>query len=248
MAQYVENSLVYYLVIHKNDYHLLSAIRHWSTIKLAYDNDEIWIKDFDYAQINSTEIKSIPQKTIYYSKEGKLYLINSLLPEKNVPSLLWTAINRAISVTLPKYNFNYFGIQEKIEISLIPSSQEVDATVSLVSLKNIHEYLKTAPQIRLTNKTWVLINSQFALIMGTPLLPISGNDYWEFNEFLIPAGYQFNFPILSKELANTIIDSDNSIILWSTENEYQLIPQSNFRPLSLSSFRNTLKENNIKIS
>lgn len=239
MAQDITDPVNYYLQIERTHQNDLAAIRHWSNLKIAFDETHIWVRDFDHVQMNAFEVKSIPYKNVYYSKNGKLFLLNSLLPDRNIPSLLWTPIERALPVELPSFNHNFFGIHEKIAINLVPSAKETDAFALVADISLLHQYISTAAAIRLKSLSWVKVGSSQALILGRPLLPVSGKVLWQMNNFLIPAGYAFELAILAEPLANLLNPERNCWIIWDTDNTYSLIRKKDFQPLSLSSFRIT---------
>lgn len=236
MAKDAANNLSYYLAISEDKINHLGAIRKWNNLKAAFDKGLIWIKDFDYAQINSVEVKSIPEKQIFYERQGRLFLLNSLLPECIVPSLLWTSIERALPVKLPSFNHNYFGLKQEVAVRLVPSDHEIKTVASIVKIQALKAYLETAPEVRLRPLKWVLLNSDRALILGSPQLPVSGEVFWQQGRFLIPAGFNFDLVLLADELANRIDRDQDHWIMWNSEITYALIRKTDFMPLSLSSF------------
>lgn len=239
MEKDTPSDLIYFLWIdehYKND---LAHIRHWNNLKVAFDDNGIWLKDFDYVQINSVEVKSIPFKHIFYAKNGKLFPLNSLLPNRNIPSLLWTPISRALPVVLPSFNHNYFGITETVTLSLVPSNEEIEAKILITTMADLDKYIQNAPSIRLKNLFWAVLNTDQAFILGQPMLPILGEAYWQKEDFVIPVGYNFDNPILTKVLNNNINPQKEALIIWDSSNCYFLINKCDLRPLSLSSFRLT---------
>ncbi|WP_291726388.1 hypothetical protein [Bernardetia sp.] len=268
----------FYLQLHISQKENLAAIRHYEHLKMAIDDDSVWIKNLTEEQVESKTIKILTQKAVYYEKDGKLYLQNSLLPQRNVPSLLWTDIKRAIPINLPSVFENNFDIQSVnvVQPKLIVSEEEREAKAMLVSVSELENYIKTAPAVRLKNLKWVILENEFdssqtkAFILGTPLLPILSSTiktFWQKDNLFIPTGYDFQFPMLqesiSERLKNTAYSSwyENTIIktegnkfnqifddeadfledrfysVWNEENQFFLIPKSDFMPLSRSSFR-----------
>lgn len=240
MAQNTTNGIVYYLACSLSEKESLGNIRAWSNLKVAYEGDLIWIKDLDYVQINSIEVKSLPSKTLYYAKEGKLYLLNSLLPHCNIPSLLWTPIERALPISIPDFNHNFFGLQERIALRLVPSTIEAKSIAMLTTLQTLEQYITSASAIRLQGLKWTIINANSAFITGQPLLPIDGNVFWQRGNFIIPAGYDFDLSILCDILDNSINPNAKHWVMWQTDNSYTLIPKNTMMPLSLSGFRMSL--------
>ena len=230
---------MYFLEIKKEHKDFLGSIRHWDNLKLAFETDTIWIKDLSLEQINTTEIQQIPYKTVYELKENLLFEKDKFLPSKKLPSgLLWSPILRALPVSLPKFNHNYFGIDQKLQISIKPSEAIKEAYALLVDYNELKLYIETAPKFRLEPLQWVVFDKS-ALILGSPLLPIKGNTYWLDHDFLLPTGYHFEWFALTKTIQEKLNPSRENLILWNLDNSYSTIPKTTIKQLSISSFRLT---------
>lgn len=245
MAKDASNDLTYFLSIDASKSADLASIRHWGSLKLAFEENLIWVKDLDYSQMNSVTVKSIPFHHSYEAKDGKLFPLNSLLPERTVPSLLWTPIERALPVELPDLNHNYFGCDQKLGCSLVKSDVEQSVIASLHSLDALMAYASSAPNVRLKNLEWVLLSDESVLVYGTPLLPLTGTVFWLYENHLLPAGTDFELPILSEAFYNILQPETPSVVLWKEDAGYQLLARSSFQQLSLSSIRLTLQSMNL---
>lgn len=241
MASDVENGLrSYYLSIDKSKKEDLSILRNWNTLKVASEGDKIWLTNFTADQIKAVEVKIIPKKEIYYSKNGKLYPLNSLLPSGNEPSLLWTPIQRAFPIKIKKFNHNYFGVNEKISIRFIKEENSKKAYVMYISIEEMYEYAKTAPAVRLEKLYWVVVNKTHVLLFGTPVLPIPGDMFWKKDDLIIPVGFNFELPLLSN-LVNQQINSDNDYwIIWNPDCTYYKVEKNQLKLLTLASVRKTM--------
>lgn len=239
MAKNTPNDLTYFLALDVAHEHYLGALRSWENLKMAHNDSLIWVKDLRWDQIESMEVKTIPHKTMYYARDNKLFPLHSLLPEKNVPALLWTPIERAISIELPALNHNYFGLSQSLEIRLVPANHEAPAYAMLVNLHSLQTYLFDAANVRVEHLQWVVINGNQALVMGFPVLPISGEVYWKKNDFLIPAGYDFEFYSVQHALDNLINSTGEHWVVWQVDGSYYLVKKNDFRPLSKSSLNQT---------
>ncbi|KUJ60702.1 hypothetical protein AR687_16885 [Flavobacteriaceae bacterium CRH] len=230
---------MYFLEIKKEHKDFLGSIRHWDNLKLAFETDTIWIKDFSLEQINSAEMLQIPYKVVYELKENLLFEKDKLLPSKKLPSgLLWSPILRSLPVSLPKFNHNYFGIDQKLEIGLKPSEDIKEAFAMLVNFDELKLYIESAPKYRLELLNWVVVKEKI-LILGNPMLPVKGKTFWFEHNFLIPTGYNFEWFALSKTLQEKINPSEENIIIWNMDNSYSEIPKETIKQLSISSFRLT---------
>ena len=173
MAENAPNGIKYYLHVPIENLDHLARLREWSNLKMAFDKESVWITNFELIQLDSVWVKSIPIKTIFYSQNGKLFLLNSLLPDRKEPTFLWTPIERALPLHIEKYNTNYFGIEEQLDICIIPSAVQSHAEVMYIALETLENYVLAAPEIRLSKLNWVVVDEKFALLFGTPLLPPS---------------------------------------------------------------------------
>lgn len=228
---------MYFLEIKKEHKDFLGVIRHWDNLKAAFETDTIWIKDFSSEQINSAEILQIPYKVVYELKENLLFERDKLLPSKKLPSgLLWSPVLRVLPVSLPKFNHNYFGIDQKLEICLKASEDIKEAFALLVDYAELKLYIESVPKYRLEPLNWLVIDEKI-LILGTPLLPVKGSTYWIDNNFLIPTGYNFEWYALTKTLQKKLNPLQENLILWNRDNSYSVIPKETIKPLSISSFR-----------
>lgn len=230
---------MYFLEINKEHRDFLGAIRHWENLKLAFETDIIWIKDISLDQINTVDIQKIPYKKVFELKENLLFEKDKLLPSKKLPSgLLWSPILRGLPVSLPKFNHNYFGIDQKLQMVLKPSEDIKETFAMLVSFDQLKWYIESAPKYRLELLNWVVMEKKI-LITGTPLLPIKGCTFWFSHHFLIPTGYDFDCFALTKKLQEKLNPLQENILLWNEDNSYSEIPIKNIKPLSISSFRLT---------
>ncbi|SNR57509.1 hypothetical protein [Flavobacterium sp. ov086] len=230
---------MYFLEIKKENKDFLGSIRHWENLKIAFEANVVWVKDFLAEQINTPEIQQIPYKKVYELKENLLFEQGNLLPSKKLPSgLLWTPILRALPVSLPKFNHNFFGIDEKLEITIKTSQEIKEAYALLVNYDELKLYIETVPKYRLEPLQWVVLDNK-ALILGNPLLPIKGKTYWLDHDFLLPTGYNFEWFALTKKLQEELNLSKQNLILWNKDNSYSVIPKTTIKQLSISSFRLT---------
>jgi MoxR-vWA-beta-propeller ternary system domain bpX2 len=218
----------------------LATIRQWSTIKIAFTETSIWLKDFTDEQMKSASLLQIPHLIKYREKENLLFLNDSLLPSKKMPSaLLWSPIQKALPVELPSLNHNFFGVQQQIDVRIVPSEIEREAMAMLTSIQNLQDYLEQSPDVRLKPLKWMILEDK-ALVLGTPLLPIKGVVFWQMGNALLPIGFDFELPILKNIIDKKVNFNSENWILWQSDNSYVSLPKENVQPLSIGSLRLTL--------
>jgi MoxR-vWA-beta-propeller ternary system domain bpX2 len=241
MEKDVTNNMSYYLLTNAANKDDLGNIRPWNNVKVGIEGNDIWLKDLDYAQIHSLEVKSIPYKTLFYAKEGKLFLLHSQLPDRTIPSLLWTVINRALPIKLPTLNHHFFGITEKIKVNLIPSETEREAMAMMTSISDLQQYIENTAAIRLQQIQWTIVDKENVLLIGKPLLPIKGSTFWQRNTHLIPTGFDFDLHILAEEMQRLLNPQQEGWIVWDKDSSYFLVKKTDLESLSISSFRLSMK-------
>lgn len=215
----------------------LSQIRVWKILRMAIDGEDIWVRGILPNQLHSPEIRSIPFKKIYFQHDNALFLLGGNLPEERLKtSLLWSPINKALPVEMPNYNFNYFGVNETVEFKLVASSVEREAKAVLVELDVLDSYIQKASAVRLQSIQWTIVNRK-VLLIGIPLLPIPGKSYWQLQNFLIPTGYDFEYPELSNFYHKNLQTESNQYIVLQSDNSYYKLSKEQLKPLTISSYR-----------
>lgn len=225
----------------RTDDDFLGSIRDWKNVQLALDEEVIWLKGFTPEQAASQEIRQLPGLLLYELREGLLFRKEALVPSgKMRTALLWTPIDKALKLTFPLSNNNFFGIHGKVEVKLKPIEEERPAAALLCSMAEIKGIIVKLPKFRLERIDWILIDNK-ALFLGTPLLGLPGKPYWEDNGHLLPAGFDFEFSNLSTLLQRKYNADLEQRLLWTEDGPLFRLPKSSFRKLSVSSFRLTEK-------
>ncbi|GAA5095283.1 hypothetical protein GCM10023210_27790 [Chryseobacterium ginsengisoli] len=219
----------------------LGSIRDWKNVQIALEEEIIWLKGFTTEQAVSSEIQQLPNFLLYELREGLLFRKDALVPSKKVrTALLWTPIDKALRLTFPSSNQNFFGIDEKIEVKLKPSEEEQPATALLCSMTEVKETIIALPKFKLEKLDWIVINDK-ALFIGNPLLSFPGKTYWTKDGHLLPTGYDFEFKNLSSLLQRKYNASQDQWLLWNENGNVLQLNKDDFRKLSVSSFRLTEK-------
>lgn len=230
----IEESFFVLPLVHQD---FLAQIRVWSNLKVAFEGQNIWIKDFTVSQWNDVKLSQIPFAERFILRQQLLFPEGYLLPSGKMPVLFWTPIERAIPVSMPALNHNYFGIDQRVKIRLRISLTEQECVAAILQISDLLNYSESAPAIRLAGLRWCLLSHDRVLVYGSPLLPVKAQAYWKRENSLLPAGYDFEFSVLSKTIERKINPENNHWILWNTDGTYLLIPQKDLEALSRSSVR-----------
>ncbi|WP_299338305.1 hypothetical protein [uncultured Psychroserpens sp.] len=243
MAKNSADIIEFLVRVDKTDLNTLAQIRHFENLKMALSENDVWVSGFSMEQINGAEVKTLPKKDIFYVNNSKLFPKGSLLPTDKLPtSLLWTPIQKALLLEEPQLNHNFFGIHEHIDIQIAPFREEMQTYAILINLDDhTKSVIQSSPDFRLEHLKYVILNNSKLLVLGHPALAIRGQSFWLYDDFILPNGFHFKFPILSKSIKQTANPSGDHYVLWQKNNSYVLIKKTDFKPLSISSFRRTIR-------
>jgi hypothetical protein len=231
MANHISNSIVYYALLRTKQIEKLASFRHASEMYIGDEGELAWVKGLTLQQAESVTVQSIPGIKIYYADGEKLFPKSSLLPERNTPLCNWTPIASAMPLEFPDLNHNYFGIEQNIDIQLIPSSEEQYPAAMLTQFNTLEMYVKTASDVRFRDMFW-LIAGEGALITGVPLLPIPGTVFWRKGIHLIPMGYRFEYPALIPTQTVVLQVNSPDLVVWNTSGNCWVAAYKKFRKLS----------------
>lgn len=219
----------------------LGSIWDWKNIQIATDDETIWLKGFTDEQALASELHQLPNFLLYELRDGLLFKKEALVPSKKMrTALLWMPIDKALRLTFPASNQNYFGISEKVPVRLKESDEEHSVIALISKMEDIKESIVALPKFRLEKIEWTVIGDK-ALFLGTPLLSLPGKTYWTKDGHLLPSGFDFEFKNLSKFLQQKYNRESDEWLLWDENGNYLAIKKADFRPLSVSSFRLTEK-------
>jgi len=230
----------YFLKIPVAYFQYIAQLRKWEHLTMAKQAAHYWVTGFCQEQISSSAVMTIPGQRAYYLLDDKLVPLGAKVPVGKKPELLWVPIRKAIPVTLPKYNHNYFGVQQNVGVQIVQDSQSApQPTYALLSpLATLASYTAVAAAVRLQHLQWAMVGEQ-ALIIGVPTLPIQGQAYWCYGNFLIPVGYQFRHFLITDVMVDMLGAGAADWVVWHVDSTYTLVGGGSIRQLGRSSVRLT---------
>lgn len=237
-----DNSLEYWASIPKVYQDSVYNLRKYSNIKIAFESEIIWLRSLTKSNIESLNILKIPSIKRFYLKETHLIEYGKSLPFMIEPTLLWTPIQRGLKIKMPKENFNYFGLDSSFNITIEPSSVPQKITASIVNLDSLEKYLETYLNYRTKTITWTILNKTTALLLGSPLIPIPGKDYYQADSFIIPAGWKLTHECLLLTFKKALKDELEYWYLIDENSHINKIKKSDFTPLNKGSFLKSIND------
>jgi len=232
----------YVLRMKKKDLDALAIIRCINSIQVATDNEILWIKVPFKIYQDENSIKQLPvENTFMVDAEGKLFQPGGLTPIDVLKELDWQPVTELIKVELPVSMLPGI-VEQKISFNIISSKNVQQGTALLTSLAVWKNYAETASSIRLNNLRFAVSENNEVLVIGNPLPPLPGTEYWINNDNLIPCGYDFEHTLESTLIKEQYNPGNDSLLVFNNEGKIQSISKTLFVPAKRSAIRLT-KEN-----
>jgi hypothetical protein len=106
-------------------------------------------------------------------------------------------------------------------------------------LEHWKAYAGTAPLIRLQRLSFAVCETGEVLIIGTPLPAIPGKAFTLQDNVLLPAGYDFDPPVIGQFISSLPGMGNDTLILFHTDGQWEKIAGHCFVHASRSAIRLT---------
>lgn len=222
------------LKVHKDYKESLATVRDIDILSIAEDQDDIWVRGIheDHDLVN--RLYQIRFTTKFFLRGNYLFTKSNQTPERAFFKATWVPIKSYIPVRFPIAALKGASSDYEIEFKLKKTTKLEPSIGILTNRDTIKEYIIDAPAFRYKQLTFARSNDNQVLILGTPLLPIKGQEVWAYNNVLIPNGYTFgtkhHLDLLSQNKDN------NTFLLIKKDNSYQTISKRNIQPLHRNAF------------
>jgi hypothetical protein len=185
------------------------------------------------------KIKQLPARQTYTINEADLlFLPGKVTPVGKLPALEWKPIADFISVAMPVTALpGETGKKVPIRIIATEIMQRGDAL--MLALDTWKAYAEAAPAVRLAQLRFAVSDNNEVLIMGHPLPPLPGREYWLRDNMLIPNGYRFEIPLAGTFLSARQNPNDDGFLLFDKAGNWQKIYHSFFVPAARTAIRLT---------
>ena len=225
------------LVFKKSDLPHLAAARCWSGMYAAETETQVWLRcpmlhaDMDQA------LRALPAMYSYRQDvQGLLFPLGGSTPIAKLPALDWLPMKQFIPVELPGAAMPAQLTQQHI-LQLLPCAEYHPGAALKVKLADWQAYAETAPEIRLAALRFALSAAGDVLVMGEPLPPLPGWEYWLRKSILLPAAYDLEWPLVV-ELFNQLENGKGTcFLLFEKDGNWQKIEKRSFVPASRAGIR-----------
>ena len=128
-------------------------------------------------------------------------------------------------------------ISQRYILQLLPSTEYHPGVALKVKLADWQVYAETAPEIRLSALRFALSAAGDVLVMGEPLPPLPGIEYWLRDSILLPAAYDLEWPLVAGLFNQRENSKGSYFLLFEKDGNWQKIEKRCFVPASRAGIR-----------
>jgi hypothetical protein len=227
------------LTIAKKDLETLATIRCIAGLKAAIDNSQIWLRGMEGAEQLEKLIHQLPVKQRFHpDKNELLFPAGTITPVGKLAEMEWVELTELIPVELP-VSTGVGEIPLPVAIRLQPSADVQKSAGLLTDLATWKVYAETASVVRLNALKFAVSENNEVMIVGDRLPSIPGREYWNCNGMLLPAGFEFEIPLIAEFLPGKLNRERDSMVVFNTTGEWYKIDLNFFIPAMRSAVRMT---------
>jgi hypothetical protein len=220
------------------DVEALAALRLMPGLQVAPEGSAIWLRGIPVAQQLPKELWHLPVLHTYTLDGNHLFLLGAKVPIAKLNDLTWTPIREYLAVIIPVSAISG-ETKELVQTKLAASSMVHPGDALLTDIKHWKAYADIAPMTRLKRLRYAVSETGAVLIIGAPLPPIPGREYWASGSLLLPCGYDFEIPLCASLLPPVFDATNDSVIFFDTDSSWQKIDKKHFVKTTRSAVRMT---------
>ena len=225
------------MVFKKSDLSHLATVRCWPGLYAAETESEVWLRcpmlhaDMDQA------LRALPAMYSYQQDaQGLLFPLSGSTPVSKLPALEWLPMKQFIPVELPGAALPA-QLTQQYTLHLLPSAEYHPGAALKVKLADWQAYAETAPEIRLSPLHFALSATGDVLVMGEPLPPLPGVEYWLRDSILFPAAYDLEWPLVAQLFNQRENGKGDYFLLFEKAGNWQKIKKQCFVPATRAGIR-----------
>ncbi len=227
------------LILLQKDKEALSDVRCFPGLRIAEFEGQLWLRGIPASEKPDLKIRKLPAVISYFlDHENRLFPCDSLTPAKKLPGVIWISLQEFLTVRLPVAAMPGI-IKEKALIQLYPLDQPEKGNALLTSLTQWKAYAEAAAEVRLEKIQFAVSDNDEVVLIGDPLPPIPGKEFYIRDFILLPCGYDFGRTVISALLSKKLNPQQDCFLLFSRDGRWEKIPHKNFVAAKRSAVRLT---------
>lgn len=210
----------------------LGGIRQAPGWLAAVDKDRLWLKGPVNNGAFQKTLSALPSEGNYLMDEqGRLFPVGRQTPVRTLKELDWQPLREFLPLEMPVSAMP--GVTEAtIPLKLKRSTIEHPIYALKTTLVDWKAYAEAAPAIRLEALRFAVSEKAEVLVVGTPLPALRGSFYWSNQQLLLPAGFDFDPPVLA-----ALMPASVHLSLFDESGNLEYIPQVAFTPADRKTIR-----------
>jgi hypothetical protein len=232
------------IVLSQTDKAALGSVRCLPGLQAADDDGFIWVRGIPVQQETDLRIRQLPGLHTYMlDADNNLFPPGGLTPVGKLKSLNWEPLSSFITVKLPVSALPGKISQQHV-IRLVPSGRSQESNALLTDHNIWKAYGEKAPLVRLQQTRFAVSENNNVLIVGTPLPALPGKEFVLQETLLLPAGFEFDPPVISALIVNRLNPSKEALLLFDIDGTWEKIPKESFVASTRSAIRSTKGRHN----
>jgi len=229
------------LTLLSKDHASLGSVRTLPYLRVAEHNGLLWLRGIMSGQDIDIRLLQLPAiHTYIIDGAHNLFPQGTSTPVLNVKRLAWTPIDKYIPLEVPTSALPA-KIDGAVPVRLVQSLQENNSVALLTTYAHWKAYADSAAAVRLSILQFAASPAGNVLIMGSPLPSLPGQSYWRRGQILIPAGMDFEIPMVATLMERGLALQQHALILLQPDGNWHMLPVGAFAPASRSAVRLTEK-------
>lgn len=225
------------MVLQKSDLGQLGKIRCWPGMKAAEYEGKLWLRCLMLEAELDEVLRCLPALYTYREDaQGLLFREGQATPSARLPQLNWMPLTAFIPVEMPTAALPARP-PASYPVELMPTAEAQHGVALKISLEQWQQYAEAAPAIRLEGLRFALSEAGEVLVMGEPLPPISGEEFWQRESILLPGGYDFEWPIVGQLMEMRENAEGKNYLVFDREGNWGKIEKRYFVPATRAGIR-----------
>jgi len=228
------------IILAARDREALGAVRCLPGLRVAEAEGQLWLRGIQTDVTPDLRLRQLPAVQTYLLDEaGYLFPAGGLTPVGKLNEMHWTPLAAYIRPELPTSALPGKAEVGQYPVRLVPSGRAEAGGALVTDLAVWRQYAATAPEVRLQGLRFAASENDQVLVLGAPLPPVPGKEYWLTHNLLLPAGFDFELPLAAGLLAAKLNPRNDAVLRFGADGSWEKIPKEALVPASRSAARLT---------
>ena len=218
----------------------LATVRDVPGLRAAQDADgQTWLRGLPATGELPLKIRHLPASANYrLDAENRLFPAGKQTPTSRLPTLSWQPLTEFIPLEIPTAALPGEA-PPPYRLRLVPAARPQPSAALLTTWAAWQAYAERAPEVRLHRLRFAASGEGQALLVGAPLPPLPGHEYWQRGPLLLPAGLDVETPLLAELFVAKIQPPTHGLVLFTEPGDWSILPSDYLVPATRSAVRRT---------